>query len=102
MGRQGHGVQSWLTYWFTPRNKLQFEFRHLKVSKQFMPNGWTQVDGSVRADFWVRSNFSASAVVQYEQWKFLVLSPTKHSDVTSSIQLTFWPKGLIRKGNSSQ
>jgi len=102
VGRQGQGVQTWLTYWFTPRNTLQFEFRHLKVSQQFMPNGGTQADGSVRANWWVRPNFSLSAAVQYETWNFPVLSPTKQSDVTSSLQLTFWPKGLVRKSSSIQ
>jgi hypothetical protein len=102
VGRQGQGVQTWLTYWFTPRNTLQFEFRHLKVSNQHMPNGGTQADGTVRANFWVRSNFSLSAAVQYETWNFPVLSPTKQSDVTTSLQLTFWPKGFVRKSNASQ
>jgi capsule assembly protein Wzi/PAP2 superfamily protein len=102
VGREGQGVQAWTTYWFTPRNKVQFEFRHLKVSHEFIPNGGTLADGSVRAEFWVRSNFSMSATVQYEQWTFPVLSPTKQSNVASSLQFTFWPKGLSRKGSSAQ
>ncbi len=100
VGREGQGVQVWTTYWFTPRNKLQFNFRHLKVSHEFITNGGTLADGSVRADFWVRSRFSLSAVVQYEAWTFPVISPTRQSDVTSSVQLTFWPKGLSRKNSS--
>ena len=36
VGREGQGVQAWTSYWFTPRNKLQFEFRHLKVSHEFI------------------------------------------------------------------
>ena len=99
VGREGQGVQVWTTYWFTPRNKLQFEFRHLKVSREFM-NGGTQADASVRGDFWVRSSFSVSAVVQYEAWTFPVIAPTRQSDVTSSVQLSFWPKGLSRKNSS--
>ena len=63
VGREGQGVQAWNTYWFSPRNKLQFEFRHLKVSHEFIPRGGTLTDGSVRADFWVWSTFSLSAVV---------------------------------------
>ena len=49
----------------------------------------------------MRSNFSMSAVVQYEAWTFPVISPTKQSNVTSSVQLSFWPKGLSHK-NSDQ
>ncbi len=46
VGREGQGVQAWTTYWFTPRNKLQFEFRHLKVSHEFIPDGGTLTDGA--------------------------------------------------------
>jgi len=100
VGREGQGVQAWTSYWFTPRNKLQFEFRHLKVSREFITDGGTQTDASVRADFWVRSSFSMSAVVQYEAWTFPVIAPTRQSDVTSSVQLSYWPKGLSRNNNS--
>jgi hypothetical protein len=96
MGRQGQGAQAWTTYWFSPRNKLQFGFRHQKVSQQFIPNGGTLADANVRAEFWPRSSFSLSASVQYEMWNFPVIASTKQSNVTSSLQLSFWPKGLSR------
>ncbi len=102
VGREGQGVQAWTTYWFTPRNKLQFEFRHLKVSHEFIPQGGTLTDGSVRADFWVRSSFSLSVLVQYEAWTFPVISPTQQSNLTTSVQLSFWPKGFSRKSVSIQ
>ncbi len=97
VGREGQGVQAWTSYWFTPRNKLQFEFRHLKVSHEFIPNGGTLADGKLHADFWIGSGFSVSAGVQYEAWTFPVISPTKQSNVTSSVQLTFWPKGFASR-----
>ena len=96
IGRQGQGAQAWTTYWFSPRNKLQFGFRHQKVSQQFIPNGGTLADANVRAEFWPRSNFSLSASVQYEMWNFPVIASAKQSNVTSSVQLSFWPKGLSR------
>jgi hypothetical protein len=98
VGREGQGVQVWTTYWFSPRNKLQFEFRHLKVSHEFIPNGGTLADASIRADFWARSSFSLSAAVQYEAWTFPVLASTKQSNVTSSLQINFWPKSRSRRG----
>ena len=99
-GREGQGVQAWTTYWFTPRNKLQFGYRHLKVSRIFITDGGTVSDANVRADFLVRSSFSLSAVVQYEAWTFPVIAPTRQSNVTSSVQLTFWPKHDSRKNGS--
>lgn len=98
VGREGQGVQAWTTYWLTPRNKLQFEFRHLKVSHEFVPNGGTLADASVRADIWTHSTFSLSALVQYEAWTFPVIAPNRQTDVTSSVQLTFWPKTPAHKG----
>ena len=99
MGRQGQGAQAWTTYWFTPRNKLQFGFRHQKVSQQFIPSGGTLADASVRAEFWPRSSFSLSASVQYEMWNFPVIATARQSNVTSAIQLSVWPKGFLRKNS---
>jgi len=100
VGRQGVGVQAWTTYWFTPRNKLQFGFRHQKVDNQFLPNGGTLADASIRGDVWGKSSFSVSAVVQYEAWTFPVISATRQSNVSSSLQLSFWPKGFSKKNSS--
>jgi capsule assembly protein Wzi/PAP2 superfamily protein len=97
MGRQGQGAQAWTTYWFSPRNKLQFGYRHQKVSQAFIPNGGTLTDVSVRAEFWPRSSFSVSASVQYEAWNFPVIASTQQSNVTSMIQLSFWPKSFRAK-----
>jgi membrane-associated phospholipid phosphatase len=97
VGREGQGVQAWTTYWLSPRSKLQFGFRHLKVSHEFIPQGGTQADASVRADFWVKSTFSLSAAVQYEAWTYPVIAPTRQSDVTSLIQISFWPKPSARR-----
>ncbi len=97
VGREGQGVQAWTTYWFSPRSKLQFEVRHLKVSHEFVPNGGTLADVGVRADIWERSAFSFSTAVQYEAWTYPVIAATRQSNITSSVQLTFWPKGWSRK-----
>jgi hypothetical protein len=35
--------------------------------------------------------------VQYEQWSFPILATGRQSDVTASVQLTFWPHWQIRK-----
>jgi hypothetical protein len=99
VGREGQGVQAWTTYWITPRNKLQFGFRHLKVSHEFINGGGTLTDGSIHGDFLVRSGFSLSAVVQYETWTFPVIATAQQSNVSTSIQLSLWPRGLASKGN---
>lgn len=91
IGRQGQGAQAWTTYWFTPKDTLQFNYRHQKVSREFVPSGGTITDGGVRADFWLNSMLSVSGAFQYEKWNFPVLAPIPQTDLTTSVQLTFWP-----------
>lgn len=99
IGRQGQGAQAWSTYWFTGRDKLQLNFRHQKVSREFVPFGGTVTDGGILADFALRSRFSVTASVQYEKWNFPVISPQRQSDISTSVQFTFWP-GLLRVSRS--
>jgi len=90
IGRAGRGGQGWLTYWFSPRNKLQLGYRLQTVSPEFIEGG-RLVDYSARSEFVLASSVSVSGLLQYEQWRFPVLDPTKQSDVTASLQLTFRP-----------
>ena len=91
IGRQGQGADTWATYWFTPKDNLQLNFRHEKVSKGFIPNGGTITDVGTSGSFWLRSTLSVKASVQYETWDFPVISGTHQSNVATSIELTFWP-----------
>jgi len=91
IGRQGQGADIWATYWFTPKDSVQLNFRHEKVSRLFMPNGGTITDAGGSASAWVTSTLSLSGSVQYETWDFPVISPTRQTDVTTSFELTFWP-----------
>ena len=102
MGRQGQGAQAWTTYWFTPHNKVEFGFRHQKVSHEFIPNGGTLADANVRAEFWPRSTFSLSASLQYETWNFPVIALGRQGNVTTSIQLSFWPRALRARDAAAQ
>lgn len=91
VGRQGQGADAWATYWFTPKDDLQINFRHEKVSKGFIPDGGTITDGGASASIWFLSTLSVSASLQYETWNFPVISPTRQTDVATSIEVTFWP-----------
>jgi hypothetical protein len=90
IGRAGRGGQGWLTYWLSPRNKIQLGYRLQGVSPDFIQGG-RLVDYSAQSEFMIGPNVAVSGLFQYEQWKFPVLSPTGQSDVTASLQLTFYP-----------
>jgi hypothetical protein len=96
IGREGQGAQAWSTYWLTPKNKISLNYRHQKVSQEFLPGGGTLTDAGVRADLWIHANLSASGFVQYEVWNYPILARGPHSVVTSSVQLTYWPRAWAK------
>jgi membrane-associated phospholipid phosphatase len=96
IGRGGQGAQAWSNYWFSPRNRLQFFFRHQKVSQQFVPGGGSLTDAGVRTDYSLRSNLSVSVSVQHERWLFPVIQPNVSRNVTAAVQILFEPHKLFQ------
>jgi hypothetical protein len=92
LGRAGQGEQVWSTYWLTPRNKIQFSYRHQQVSGKYLPQGGTVNDGGVTADFWVGRSVTLSGSVQYEKWNYPALASQPKSNVATSLELSFWPR----------
>jgi hypothetical protein len=96
VGRAGKGGQAWATYWFSPQSNLQVRYRRQEVSGQFLEGGGLN-SFAVQAQLRAHSDLSLHAFLQYETWKFPVLSPAAKSDVAASVQLTFYPHWRIRK-----
>lgn len=92
IGREGTGFQAWTTYWFSPRNTLQFGYRHAKVAADFVPGGETVNDGSTTINWQLRNDLSVTAGVQYEKWFAPILAPAPQTNWTSSVGVTFWPR----------
>ena len=91
VGREGMGYQAWSTYHLSPKSSIQFAMRNSKISNDFIPGGSTQWDWNVSADLWVHKNLEIKPFLQYETWWVPVLAPTRQTDFTSSVQLTWWP-----------
>src|SRR5467141_178431 len=100
VGRGGQGAQAWTNYWFSPRNRLQFYFRHQKVSQQFVPGGGSLTDAGVRTDYSLRSNLSLSLSVQHERWLFPVIQPNAARNVTAAVGILFEPQKIFRSPQS--
>jgi hypothetical protein len=96
VGREGTGFQGWSTYWFSPRNSLQFAYRHVRVAADFIPGGETLNDGSVAVHWQVRAAWSVSASLQYEKWLAPILDRGAQTNWTSSVGATFWPRAWGR------
>jgi hypothetical protein len=101
IGREGQGAQGWANYWFSGRNRLQFNYRHQKVSWQFIPGGGSLTDVGVRSDYWLRPNLGLSAWVQYERWLFPVIQPNAAQNVTAAVQVQFQPQKLFQRSAAS-
>jgi membrane-associated phospholipid phosphatase len=97
IGREGQGAQGWANYWFSGRNRLQFNYRHQKVSWQFIPGGGTQTDVGMRSDYWLHPNLGLSAWVQYERWLFPVIQPDSNRDVTVGVEVQFQPQKVFHR-----
>ena len=91
LGRGGQGERAWSTYWVSPRNKIQFQYRHQKVDGDYLPHGGTLNDGGVNVEFQVRPEVTLSGLVQYEKWNYPILAPEPKSNWATSVGLTFWP-----------
>jgi hypothetical protein len=96
IGRSGRGGQAWATYWFTPRSKLQLGYRLQMVYKDFIQGG-RLADYSARGDYMFGHSVALSGSFQYEQWWFPILSSTRQSNETASLQLTFYPHWRARQ-----
>jgi membrane-associated phospholipid phosphatase len=102
IGREGQGAQAWTNYWFNSRNRLQLNFRHQKVSQEFITGGGTLTDVGIHADYWVHSNLGLSASVQYERWLFPMIQPGAQRNVAASLEIRFQPQKIFRPSLHSE
>ncbi len=91
IGRQGQGAQAWTNYWFTPKNRIQLNFRHEKISQQFIPGGGSLTDFGGQGDYSIRKDLDVSLSVQYERWLIPAIQTGATHNVTTSLMLRFKP-----------
>jgi hypothetical protein len=96
IGRDGQGVQVWSNYWFTPKNRIQFNFRHQKVSQQFLPGGASLTDIGVRGDLWLHNGIVIAPSLQYERWLYPVIQPGAVRNIAASVELRIQPQKVYR------
>lgn len=101
IGRQGQGAQAWSNYWFTPKNRLQLNFRHEKVSQQFVPGGGSLTDVGAQGSYSPHKSLELSLSVQYERWLVPAIQPRSSQNVTTSFMLRFVPGRALYPGSHS-
>ncbi len=91
VGRRGRGEQAWLTYHFSPRSEIQLRYRHNNVDSSFL-NGGSLQDFEAMAEHTWNDSLTVTGSIQHESWRFPVLSPTAQSNLSATVQFTYWPK----------
>jgi len=91
IGRGSQGVQAWSNYWLTPKNKIQLNFRHQKISAQYLPGGGSLTDFGGQGDYSVRKDLDVSLSLQYERWLIPSIQPGATRNFTTSVMFRFTP-----------
>ena len=102
IGRGGQGAQAWSNYWFSPKNRLQLNFRHEKISKDYISGGGSLTDAGVLTDYWMRPNLKLSASVQYERWLIPTIQVNESRNVAVSVGVLFQPQKSFRQSSTVQ
>ncbi len=99
IGRESKGGQAWLTYHLSPQESFQLSYRNAKAAKDFIPGGTTQNLFTVTAVKRLKPDVELNAWLQYERWKAPVYKTGGQSDVTTNVQITWYPelKKTLRK-----
>ena len=93
VGRDGRTVQSWFTYWFSPRNTLQFVYRHNSVASDFIPGGATWQDYALQNALYLRNGFYVRSELQYEHIsRYPVLFTRVQNNLTAILEVGFIPE----------
>ena len=99
IGRESKGGQAWLTYHISPDEMMQISYRNAKAAKDFIPLGTTQNLFTASYVKRIRPQVELNAWLQYERWKAPIYKPGGQNDVTTNVQITWFPelKRTIRK-----
>jgi hypothetical protein len=95
LGRGGQDERVWSTFWLSPRNTIQFQYRHQKVDGDYLPHGGTLNDGGVNVNLQLKPSVTFSGSLQYEKWNYPVIAPQVKSNWATSIGVTFWPRNWL-------
>jgi hypothetical protein len=92
VGREGRAIQSWLTYWFSPDNTLQFNYKHSSVNSDFVPGGGQWQDYSVQNQLTLHGGFYMKTELQYEHIsRYPLLFSGPRQNVTAILEVGFYP-----------
>jgi hypothetical protein len=92
IGRDSAGYQAWLTYWLSPMEKLQFEYRDAKLDQTLWVGGGTQTDVSIRLIKHLGVDYQIDTALQFERYLIPILHPDPQKNVAAFVQIRWQPK----------
>lgn len=92
IGRDSAGYQGWLTYWLSPRETLQFQYRNAKLDRTLWKGGGTQTDLSVKLVKRLRNDVEFNGSLQFERYLIPILYPNAQHNFSTSFQIMWNPK----------
>jgi hypothetical protein len=94
VGLDGKEILASSRIWFREKDSVQFNYRHVKVDAQYIPSRGTIDDAAVRVNY---CGWEATAMVQAERWNFPLLAPDAPTNISGSLQITYWPQYHARE-----
>ena len=91
VGRDARAYVASSSYWWSAKNKITVGFRQTKTGSNFLPGGGSQTDISLTGQWELKQDLIGTAFVQYERY-FIPSLGGRQNDVTSGLQLTYYPK----------
>jgi membrane-associated phospholipid phosphatase len=92
VGREGRAIRSWFTYWISPRDTLQFTFKHNTVNPEFVRQGGAWQDYGLRNEMHVRNGFYVKSELQYEHIsRYPILFNGPKGNFAANLELGFSP-----------
>ncbi len=92
IGREDKGGQAWLTYHLSPREQVQLSYRNVKADQDFILGGTTQNFFQLSTIKRFHDQLELRGMLQVERWNAPLYKPGQHTDVTTNVQLTWFPK----------
>jgi hypothetical protein len=93
VGRDGRSIQSWLTYWISPRNTLRVLYRHNTVAADFVPGGGGWQDYALQNAVYLRNGFYVRSELQYEHIsRYPLLFTGIQKNVMAILEVGFIPE----------
>ena len=90
IGREGRGLNLWMTYRLNATDNLQFHYRDQHVNPDFLQGGYLR-DFDVSGTLVKMRSLVLTASSKYEHWNFPLLSATPKTSVGVSLQVSYHP-----------